>query len=238
MTELSVASLNLHYGVRRVQHAPPQPYDVAGALKKLDADVVLLQEVWRPDGERGAVDDAAAELGFTLEHELTGRATLGTRWPHLRPDGEGTSGIAVLTRLPMRRLGAIAIGPTFADPSPLRTALEVEIDVGGTPLRVVSLHATSKLPHGPVIQLRRLARAVAPPGVPALVGGDCNFWGPAVRSLMPGWRRAVRGRTWPAPFPHSQIDHLLVRPDTEVLRGEVLPDVGSDHRPIRAVLRF
>jgi endonuclease/exonuclease/phosphatase (EEP) superfamily protein YafD len=49
--------------------------------------------------------------------------------------------------------------------------------------------------------------------------------------------RTVRGRTWPAGRPHSQIDHILVRPGTEVVEAEVLPAVGSDHRPVRATLR-
>jgi endonuclease/exonuclease/phosphatase family metal-dependent hydrolase len=49
----------------------------------------------------------------------------------------------------------------------------------------------------------------------------------------------VRGRTWPASRPHSQIDHILVRrrDGTEVVHAEVLPAVGSDHRPVRATLR-
>ena len=50
----------------------------------------------------------------------------------------------------------------------------------------------------------------------------------------------MRGRTWPASRPHSQIDHILVRrgDGTEVLDREVLPDVGSDHRPVRATLEL
>jgi endonuclease/exonuclease/phosphatase family metal-dependent hydrolase len=54
---------------------------------------------------------------------------------------------------------------------------------------------------------------------------------------MPGWRRAVVGRTWPAWRPHSQIDHILVRGALQPVRGEVLPHGGSDHRPVRAELR-
>jgi endonuclease/exonuclease/phosphatase family metal-dependent hydrolase len=46
----------------------------------------------------------------------------------------------------------------------------------------------------------------------------------------------VRGRTWPARRPHSQIDHILVSGEINVRGGEVLPDVGSDHRPVRAEL--
>jgi endonuclease/exonuclease/phosphatase family metal-dependent hydrolase len=37
-------------------------------------------------------------------------------------------------------------------------------------------------------------------------------------------------------MPHSQIDHILVRPEIGVVNGAVLADVGSDHRPVRATL--
>jgi endonuclease/exonuclease/phosphatase (EEP) superfamily protein YafD len=86
--------------------------------------------------------------------------------------------------------------------------------------------------------MSRLLPQLPPPGRPAVVAGDHNFWGPGVVAFLRGWKRAVRGRTWPARRPHSQIDHILVRSGTEVLSSEVLPDVGSDHRPVRARLRF
>jgi endonuclease/exonuclease/phosphatase family metal-dependent hydrolase len=64
-----------------------------------------------------------------------------------------------------------------------------------------------------------------------------NMWGPLLLALVGGgWRRAVRGRTWPAHRPHSQIDHVLVTPPVAVLEARILGDVGSDHRPIRALL--
>jgi endonuclease/exonuclease/phosphatase family metal-dependent hydrolase len=37
-------------------------------------------------------------------------------------------------------------------------------------------------------------------------------------------------------MPHSQIDHILVRPEVGVIDSAVLRDVGSDHRPVRATL--
>jgi endonuclease/exonuclease/phosphatase (EEP) superfamily protein YafD len=115
--------------------------------------------------------------------------------------------------------------------------LVVDLDVGSRTLRLVAVHLTSRLPHGPPMQLRRLARVLPPPGIPAVVAGDCNFWGPAVEALLRGWRRGVRGRTWPARAPHSQIDHVLTRPaEVVVTSGRVLDDVGSDHRPVRVEL--
>jgi len=235
---LRVATFNTHYGVQPSRRPPVDPFDLEGVLADLDADVIVLQEMWRPDGRRGRADVAADRLGYDLLYEPTGAATNGRGWPHLRRDGEGESGIAVLSRVPARRVGAIVVGPTFGDPAPLRSALDVELRLGaGEPgerrVRVIAVHLTSRLPHGPPLQLRRLAPLLPPPGTPAIVVGDCNFWGPGVVTLLPGWKRAVRGRTWPARAPHSQIDHVLVRPDDVLVdAGRVLGNVGSDHRPV------
>jgi endonuclease/exonuclease/phosphatase family metal-dependent hydrolase len=238
MPRLSLASFNTHYATLPRQGTRRRVYDFATVLVGLDADVVVLQEVWRPDAGTGVIEAAAAELGVPMEYEVLGRATMLGRWPHPTTGrGEGTYGVAVLTKLPMRRIAAIPVGPTRLDPSPCRTVLHVEIDVDGTALQVLGTHLSSRLPHVPMLQLRQLARNAPPPGVPAVIAGDCNFWGPGVRSFLRGWRRAVRGRTWPAGRPHSQIDHVLVRPaDVRVLDGRVLDDVGSDHRPVRVEL--
>jgi endonuclease/exonuclease/phosphatase family metal-dependent hydrolase len=50
-------------------------------------------------------------------------------------------------------------------------------------------------------------------------------------------RPAVRGRTYNSKRPHSQIDHVLLNDRVEVMASEVLPDMGSDHRAIRATLQ-
>lgn len=236
-SRLSLATFNTHYGVRPARTPPAQAYDLEQALRELDADVIVLQEVWRPDRREGPADAAAVSLGYDVHYETTGPATADARWPHLTRAGTGESGIAVLTRLPVRRLGSPAVGPTLGDPAPRRRVLDVEVDPGATAVRVVAVHLTSRLPHGPPLQLRRLRRLLPPPGTATVVAGDCNLWGPAVEALLPGWRRGVRGRTWPARAPHSQIDHVLTRPsDVEIVSGCVLADVGSDHRPVRVEL--
>jgi len=71
---------------------------------------------------------------------------------------------------------------------------------------------------------------------PAIVAGDFNLWGPAVAGLFKGWRRTVRGRTYPAHRPHSQIDHVLVNAAISWSDAEVLPAFGSDHRAVKVRL--
>jgi endonuclease/exonuclease/phosphatase family metal-dependent hydrolase len=232
--DLSIASFNTHYGL--LPHLPRTPNDLEAVIRGLDADVVVIQELWRPDGRRGAVDDAADALGLTVHYEETGPATSRGSWPHLARNGDGSVGIAVVTAIPLQRLEAVPLGPTPGDPAPARTALRVQLEVAGAPLQLITVHLTSQLPLGPLLQLRRLARA-APREGPAVIAGDCNFWSVGVRGSLRGWRKAVRGRTWPSRFPHSQIDHILVR-DIDVRAGAVLPEAGSDHRPVRAELRW
>lgn len=235
--ELTLVSFNTHYGLLGLRDGCV-PYDLFGALDSFgDPDVIVVQEVWRPDGHRGVVDEFAAARGYDL-HDLTlCRATRRARWPRPAPDGEGTVGLAVLSRHPATVLGRPLVGPTPGDPVPTRRILHLEVTLDGSALDLVAVHLTSRLPHGPPLQLRRLARILPGPGRPGIVAGDCNFWGPPAAMLLPGWRRAVRGRTWPAPRPHSQIDHVFVRDGVEVVEAGVLPPVGSDHRPVRARVR-
>lgn len=240
MAELTLVTFNTHYGLRSL-HDHAVPYDLGAVLADLAADVMVIQEVWRPDGIRGDVDDFADAHGYAMHHVVTGRATCQRRrWPHHHADGEGTIGTAILTRVPARRRADVLVGPTLGDPAPERAVVHVEVDAGPDPLHLVGVHLTSRLPHGPPLQLRRLAAALPSAGTAAVLAGDCNLWGPPVVAVLgDGWRRAVTGRTWPARRPHSQIDHVLVRPaDVRVADAAVGADVGSDHRPVRVRLAW
>ena len=158
------------------------------------------------------------------------------RWQEAEP---GTWGIAVLVRpdLASSRRGSsrcASCGPTGC----AGRRWWWTCTVAGRPLSVVGTH----MPHLPYgshrtwAELRRLLRTEARPD--AVLSGDMNTWGPLVRFFLPGWHRAVRGRTWPAWSPHSQIDHILRRGALRTVSGEVLPDAGSDHRPIRTTLEL
>lgn len=215
-------------------------YDVVGVMSDFDADVVAIQESWRPDDGPAAVDEIAVVWDADLHEARFGRGTVDP-YPHLtgRPDhAVGTFGIAVLSRVPSRVVGTLPVGRVLADPATDRCALHVELEAEGAVLDLIAVHLSSRLPYGPPLQLRRLRALLPPPGRPAVLVGDFNFWGPPVARLLPGWRAVVRGRTWPAHRPHSQIDHVFVRGDVDVVRAEILPDVGSDHRPVRVTLRF
>jgi endonuclease/exonuclease/phosphatase family metal-dependent hydrolase len=149
----------------------------------------------------------------------------------------GSWGIAVLTRpgltvndtrilhLPQLRLDRVR-----------RAAIVVDLTVEGHALSVIGTHMSHLEfgSHRHYAALKKLLRTEARPD--AVLMGDMNLWGPPVRVFLPRWRQAVKGRTWPSRNPHSQIDHILFRGAFEVTSGEVLPDAGSDHRPVRATL--
>jgi endonuclease/exonuclease/phosphatase family metal-dependent hydrolase len=240
MPELTVASFNCHAGLRARRNGVCEPYDLEAVLHDMEADTIVVQESWTPDGGIAAVRRVADATGATVFELPFGRARLDP-WPHVprHGDGLGTVGLAVLCRIPAKLEGRLAVGMVPGDSTPERGGLHVELDVDGTKVDLVGVHLTSRLPYGPPVQLRRLHSQLPPPGRPAIVAGDCNFWGPGVETFFPGWQRTVRGRTWPASRPHSQIDHILIRrgDGTEIAHSEVLPAVGSDHRPVRATLR-
>ena len=241
MPELTIASFNVHWGLG-TRRDGFRAFDVTAACASLEADVLVLQESWAPDGDVAQHDQVAEALGMRCVSVPMARSVIGPR-PELvaRAGAEARTGdgdwcLALLSRKPIRTTRTIALPQLFFDPSS-RVLLHAEIDVDGTNLTVVTTHF-SHLEFGAVFQTRALRQGLPPVDRPAVLVGDMNMWGWTISAMAPpGWQRAVRGKTWPSKHPGHQIDHLLVTPSVEVVRGEVLPDLGSDHRPIRARLR-
>lgn len=264
---LSVASFNTHAGI----DGWGRPFDLVEQCRAIDADVLVLQEVWRPDGSPDAATEIGQALGYSVRwHPLcSGRRarphpspTSGWQRPGaylastngLFMDGNrplpssqtasarfqeaelGTIGMAILSRLPTERTGLLDLGRLPRD-ALTRVALTVTVPFGAYSLTVAGTHM-SHLTKGSVRQFARLRQALEPiaDSGPAVLAGDMNLWGPPLVRLFPGWKRAVRQRTWPSWRPHSQLDHILVRGPIEVVTARVLPDAGSDHRPVRVEL--
>jgi endonuclease/exonuclease/phosphatase family metal-dependent hydrolase len=156
------------------------------------------------------------------------------RWQDAEP---GAMNIAVLVRpeLPIEGTRLLPLRVLRYD-RVRRAALVVDLTVDGIPMSVAGTHMSHLIygsPHN-FLELRRKLLTEARPD--AVLAGDMNAWGPLVSLFLRGWRRAIRGRTWPAWSPHSQIDHILVRGSLRPLGGRVLPHSGSDHRPVRVEL--
>jgi endonuclease/exonuclease/phosphatase family metal-dependent hydrolase len=168
----------------------------------------------------------ALELG-RLKRDFTHRSALAVRLCVGSPHSGG---------LPPVSLSPASLSPASLSeagpPGASRPAAREEVEADFT---VVGMHA-AHLSHGSPIQLRRLASQLPPTYTPAAIAGDLNLWGPPVSIMLPGWTRAVRGRTWPAWRPHSQPDHILVSRPVKVSAPEVIRTGNSDHRAVRAVL--
>ncbi len=156
--------------------------------------------------------------------------------PRYRDAQRGRWGVAVLSRLPVTGSRVVELGRLARDRA-RRAAVVATLRVGTVPVTVVGTHM-SHITYGAPRQYLRLGRhlrATVDDG-PAVLAGDMNLWGPPVAVLLPGWRRAIRAKTWPAWRPHSHVDHVLVRGPIDVVGAEVLPAAGSDHLPVRVRL--
>jgi endonuclease/exonuclease/phosphatase family metal-dependent hydrolase len=228
---LTIASFNTHFGVDR--HGVP--FDIVAAIADIDADVVALQEVWEAHGSRSFAAEAGERLGYEVHETALAPGVVSRRRDLVKrhEPSEGWWGLALLSRVPIDPRPVVDLGHIPLDLA-RRVAMPVDVDAPGGTLRVVVTHISHRL-FGSPRQIRRVAAAVDADGPPTVVLGDFNLWGPPVSLLFgAGWTRPVRGRTWPAWRPHSQLDHILCNRAVTATDGEVLPRTPSDHRPVRA----
>ena len=214
-----------------------RPYVVSAIPGLLSADVVLLQENWRPHGGCSVAEQVAAAGGYDVvaEMDVSSETTLHElRVSNASVPERGAWGLAVLSRIPLVRREDIWLGTASRDVS-ARGAQVVELgQPGAAVLRLVNVHLTNRLSHGPG-QLLRLRHALSSDEVPTVVAGDFNMCRPTIY-LARGYRPAVRGRTWPARRPVAQLDHILVSRDITIAGGRTLGGIGSDHLPVRVEL--
>ncbi len=242
MAELTLGSFNLHMGRGAAGHDAPF-YDVVTACKEIDTDVLVLQEGWVPDGEEGDVLTVASALGYAVagshavaRAECRDQVRLSAR--EGAGAGEGDWVVAVLSRLPVRSAEVVPLRPQLLLDPARRAVIRAVVEADGVPFTVVGTHLPLLV--SPVWRLAPAVRAALPgPDQPGAFAGDMNMWGWCTERLAGrGWRRAVRGPTYPAPRPHSQTDHILVNPPVDVVEAAVVDQALSDHRPVQARLRF
>jgi endonuclease/exonuclease/phosphatase family metal-dependent hydrolase len=230
-SDIEVSSLNVHGGVG----SAGQPFDVEAAIRDLDADVVALQETWSGEPGPDPVAVAAAALGARL-FRLPVRPAASLRVLGIPADsGPGQSGLAVLCRHRVTSYELADLGQARGDPVRRRAQiLTVELPDKSV-VRIAATHLTHRMTSP--LQLARLIRHLDGDSVPTVIAGDLNMPG-LLASCARGYKMAVRGRTWPAGLPVTQLDHILAGPGIEPVAGVVLSPAGSDHLPIRARLRL
>ncbi|MGH9028274.1 MAG: endonuclease/exonuclease/phosphatase family protein, partial [Acidimicrobiales bacterium] len=173
--------------------------------------------------------------------DATGKAGVDEAMAARRQRGE--VGLAVLTRLEVTEARSSALGELRGDSTRRSAILASVVALSSPPARdpvlVLGTHL-SHLRHGSMSQMARIRELIAEAKAghrAVVIAGDMNLPGPWAQALLPGFRRLVRGRTWPGWSPLLQPDHVLVNPPATG-SGEVVPVRGSDHLPVRVELSF
>ncbi|MBE0597300.1 MAG: endonuclease/exonuclease/phosphatase family protein [Desulfuromonadales bacterium] len=222
-----VVSYNIHQGVGLDGQLDVER--IARVINGLGADIVGLQEVSAPFGE----DREIMQLDFLSE--ATGLRAIGG--PTIERH-DGYYGNALLTRCRILEVRRFDLSYRRRES---RGVLDVELESGAGPLRVIVTHL-GLLPAERRFQVRRLLRIIEQsPIQPVVVVGDLNEWfllGRPARWLHRHFGRVPAPRTFPAFFPLFSLDRILVQPKEALMEvstiNNPLTRVASDHLPLQA----
>lgn len=229
---LRIASYNIHRCVGADGRRDPQR--VAWVIRELECDTVGLQEVLGRPGPRSDARQLEYLAALTGMHPVAAVTVIA---------GEREYGNALLTR--RRVLGVQRHDLSFGRREP-RGALEVDLDVAGTTVRVFVAHL-GLAARERRFQVRRLVAVLrqVPAHQPIVLLGDINEWLPRGRPLR--WLHELLGtppalRTFPVWLPLFALDRIWVRPSgalkTFTVHRSALARVASDHFPVKAVVEI
>jgi len=220
-----VLTYNIHHG-----EGTDEVFDydrLAGVIKKLEPDVVALQEVDYGTERASGVDQAKRLAKLCRMHYAFGQAM---------PHQGGQYGEAILSRFPIRKK---LVHPLlyFLEREP-RAAIEVVIEPAGIgPISFVGTHLCHQSDELRTLQTQRLSQLFpAEKGRPVILAGDFNARPgsePMNVLLTNGWTDTVA--------PRSVIDYVLVRScDPWRVKEVVILDepIASDHDPVLVVLQW
>jgi endonuclease/exonuclease/phosphatase family metal-dependent hydrolase len=248
---MRMATFNILHG-RSVHDGEVDVGRLAECVRRLDADVLALQEVDR-EQPRSAMADltaVAAEAMGAVSHRFVAAVsgTPGATWMAAtgqEQPGTATYGIALLSRFPaltwqVLRLPRIPLKFPMYLPGPARVqvvdeepraAVLARLDTDLGPLTLANTHL-SFVPGWNRVQLRRLMRDLRGFPGPRVLMGDLNM-SPAASQRWTGLRPLATALTFPLNIPDRQLDHVLTD-DTRLVADECSAPVLSisDHRPL------
>lgn len=204
--------------------------EVGDVLKRLDADVVALQEVHQGVNKSGG-GDQAQELADQLGYERIYAASA-------KNDG-GTAGVALLSRFKFQKAERVELNAHLQREP--RVAIDSTVCAGDRPVRVVATH-TDFLPWSSEAHARQLARHLEETSTDGtVVMGDLNQmpgWAAVLAFLEEGFHDVVgeiaEGSTYVRDILPRRLDYILT---DGVLRDQVtgagiVDERASDHLPI------
>lgn len=238
---LRVLSYNIHKCIGGVDRRY-EPERVAEVIHKLEADVVMMQEV----------DDGVPRSNHDCQVDVLGEL-LGMRhrswFPNVDVRGGGRYGNAILSRYPIIESSNIDLSIRFKKKrSVLHGVIRVRHDEVDRTVHVFNMHLglarferriqlTKFLESHPFSHLHH--------ETPVVVGGDLNdVYGRLGELLRPAGFRGVDRRplTFPAWGPMRALDAIFVRGKVDFLKltrcDSELARRASDHRPLVADIRL
>jgi endonuclease/exonuclease/phosphatase family metal-dependent hydrolase len=223
---IRIASYNTHGGVGRDGHFVPKR--IADVVKEMNCDVIALQEV----ESRATGFDMLGFLKQETGHEVIAGPTL------LRNGADYGNGL--LTRFRILSVKRIDLCVARCEP---RGALDVELDCGGTAMRVLATHLGLR-PSERREQMKRLLRALEKDRpLPTILMGDINewfLWGRPLRWMHRHFQQTPSPPTFPSNMPVFALDRIWVKPRTLLRKMSVhvtpLAQLASDHLPLKAEL--
>ncbi len=203
----------------------------AAVLRRLDCDVLAVQEVDLGCRRSGGVDQAAE-----LARETGMSSCFG---PAIAFQG-GLYGHLVLSRLPIASWHAI---PLPGDEP--RCLLAVDVQWAGSVVRVCATHLDLE-PSQRQRSLPVLRQVAERRAVPFVLAGDFNSTPDSalIQDLATAWQNTASltgPATYPADAPSQRIDYVFAGPAGRWRRRStavVAEAVASDHRPVRVELEL
>lgn len=203
----------------------------------------LIAEIARQDPDVVVVAEATPSWADAL-------SKLSPLYPHIvAAPREHSFGMMLLSRLPLlgdesQQIVPLPTPAEWQSGPPVAIMAHIETDAG--PVLVAGLHPYPPLYeaayHMRNAQLDALAQMIAHEEGPVIVVGDLNTtpWSPTFRRFLD--RTALKGPnilpTWPTAFGPAglAIDHVLLSHNLDLQSIKRGSDIGSDHRPLLAVV--
>jgi len=239
--KLRVLSYNIHKCIGGVDRRY-EPSRIVEVIRKLDADVVMLQEVdagvKRSNGDRQA-EVLGEQLGLRYH----------TWFPNVDVRGGGQYGNAILSRYPLIESTNIDVTLRFKKRrSVLHGVLRVRHDEVDRTVHVFNMHlGLARYERKRQLEMFLSSQPFAHlhHDTPVVVGGDLNdVYGGLGQLLVPSGFRGVDRRplTFPAWGPMRALDAIFVRGAMELQKlsrcDSDLARRASDHRPLVAEVKL